>query len=94
VIIITLNNLFEDEEKLMIIVREGFWWTIFLYYIVFCFSIPYSLNLFLDYCKCYIVVDMDFGRDFIWIYFLLFEVGYHIDLKNLHNNMLNQKTKK
>jgi len=37
---------------------------------------------------------MDFGRDFIWIYFLLFEVGYHIDFKNLHNNMLNQKTKK
>jgi hypothetical protein len=44
------------------------------------FSIPYSLNLFLDYCKCYIVVELDFGRDFVWIYSLLSIVGYHYRL--------------
>jgi hypothetical protein len=33
-------------------------------YFVSCilFSIPYNLNLFSNYCRCYVVANMDFGR--------------------------------
>lgn len=65
-------SFFEDEEKLMIGVNKEFWWrrTLILHCILF--SIPYSLNLFSNYYKYCIIVDMDLGRNFVWTYSLIF----------------------
>jgi hypothetical protein len=74
-VIIKTYSSFENEDSLMIGVREEFWWrkTLILHciFFLFFFSILCCLNLFSYYCRYCIVVTMGFGKVFVWIYFLI-----------------------
>jgi hypothetical protein len=41
----------------------------------FLFLISCDLNLFPNYCKSCVIANMDFGRHFVWVYYLIFVVG-------------------
>jgi hypothetical protein len=64
----------------MIGTRKDLLWrrTFVLYcilYFVFLFSISSNVYIFSNYYICYIVIDMDSGWDFVWVYSLISIVG-------------------
>lgn len=81
-VIIKTYNSFENENKPMIGVRRRVLMekkidTTLYFVSYFLFSILYRLKLFSYYCRYCIVVTMDFGKDFFWVYFLISIVDSH-----------------
>ncbi len=46
----------------------------------FLFFISCDLILFPNYCKCCVIANMDYGRHFVWVYYMIFVVGQHYKL--------------